>query len=66
MDSLDGFVMNICKTAASSGTHIGKTCVVVRRPYMHLKKNLEKVFEGQKDVTVVVDMRNECVFGLNL
>jgi hypothetical protein len=59
MDSLDGFVMNFFKMAASSGMHIGKTCVVVRQPYMHLKKDLEKVFEGQTDVKVVVDMRTE-------
>ena len=51
--------MKIFKPAMNAENKAGEICIIVRRPYMHLKEDFEKTFEGQKDVKVVVDMRNE-------
>ena len=58
MDSLSRFLITILMAAATPAQERERMCIVVRRPYAHLERELRRTFGNQDDVTVVVDRRH--------
>ncbi len=57
MNSLPGFVLKIAKATSPPEEGPGMMSIIIRRPYVYLKKELHGTFEGQEDVKVIVDRR---------
>ena len=53
-----GFLMRIADAANSMESETGMMCIIIRRPYAHLEKELRSAFEGQPDVRIVIDRRH--------
>jgi hypothetical protein len=58
MDSLSRFLITILMAPAGPAEERERMCIVVRRPYAHLERELRRTFENHRDVTVVVDRRH--------
>ena len=57
MELPSGFMMKIAKTIRQSEEKPGMMSIIIRRPYVHLEKELRRAFKGQEDVKVIVDKR---------
>ena len=54
---LCGFSLISFPSTSVSKQRTGDTCIIIRRRYAHLKRELQSVLKGQDDVKVVVDKR---------
>lgn len=57
MDILAGLLIRILKSKPASDKGTEKMSIIIRRPYAHLEEELIRIFNGQADVTVIVDRR---------
>ena len=57
MTSLPDFLLSIAKASVPPEKHPGSMCIIIKRSYSHLENELQKTFEGQEDVKIIVDRR---------
>ena len=57
MSFLPKFLLKIVKAVPTSEERAGTMSIIIQRPYFHLEKELHSVFEGEKDVKIIVDRR---------
>lgn len=57
MSILHGFWLKILKSVSFSKEEHPQMSIIVRQPYAYLETDLQKIFKGQEDVTVIVDRR---------
>ena len=57
MSSMSGFILKIAKATSPPEQGPGMMSIIIRRPYVHLEKELHSTFEGREDVKVIVDRR---------
>ena len=52
-----GFLLRIAKATQLKDEEYRKMSIIIRQPYAHLEEELLKTFEGQEDVSVILDRR---------
>ncbi len=52
-----GFLLRIAKATQLEDEEYRKMSIIIRQPYAHLEEELLKTFEGQEDVSVILDRR---------
>jgi hypothetical protein len=57
MSFLPKFLLKIVKAVPTSEEKAGTMSIIIQRPYFHLEKELHSIFEGEKDVKIIVDSR---------
>ncbi len=57
MSFLAKFLLKIAKAVPTSEEKAGIMSIIIQRPYFQLEKELHSVFEGEKDVKIIVDRR---------
>lgn len=53
-----GFLLRIAKATQRPNEEYRRMDIIIRQPYAHLEEELHKTFEGQKDVSVILDRRH--------
>ena len=59
MSMLPGFLLRVARATSTLEQGAGGMTIIIKRAYAYLEKELCRTFEGQKDVTVIVDRRGE-------
>ena len=54
-----GFLLRIAKATQLEEHKFRRMSIIIRQPYAQLEEELQKTFEGQKDVSVILDRRFE-------
>ncbi len=52
-----GFLLRIAKATQLEDEEYRRMSIIIRQPYAHLEEELRNTFEGQKDVSVILDRR---------
>ena len=52
-----GFLLRIAKATQLEAEEFRKMSIIIRQPYAHLEEELLTAFEGQEDVSVILDRR---------
>ena len=52
-----GFLLRITKATQLEDEEYRQMSIIIRQPYAHLEEELRKTFEGQKDVSIILDHR---------
>ena len=53
-----GFLLRLDNALSSAEQNTGMMSVVIQQPFAHLEEQLREIFEGQRDVRVIIDNRN--------
>ncbi|MCK4783163.1 MAG: hypothetical protein KAV87_05380 [Desulfobacteraceae bacterium] len=53
-----GFLLTILKATSEFEQGHGAMSIIIRQPYAHLLKEINRAFKGKKDVTVIVERRH--------
>ncbi len=52
-----GFLLRIAKSTQLEDGEYKRMSIIIRQPYAHLEEELRNTFEGQKDVSLILDRR---------
>ncbi len=58
MSSMPEFLLKVAKASPAPEQGPGMMSIIIHQPYAHLVEELNRAFEGQEDVKVIVDKRN--------
>ena len=58
MNTLPDFLMKIAKLKSAPEQQAGQMSIIIKRPYVHLEKELRTAFGRQEDVQLIVDRRH--------